>query len=459
MNYAILDIETTGGSPKNDKITEIAVFIHDGEKIIDEFQTLINPERNIPYFITGITGITNEMVSGSPKFYEIAKEIVEITNNCVIVAHNAQFDYGFIQNEFKQLGYEFHKNTICTVKLSRKLIPGYKSYSLGKICQQLNISINGRHRAAGDALATVSLFEFLLETNRKNGNELSLEHKPRGRIKNLNSFLTPENIDQIPRETGVYYLHDSEGTLLYIGKSNNIHSRILGHLGNRETKRSNELRERIAGISFELTGSELIALLKESKEIKEHKPRFNRAQRRNTSVWGLYSFKDKSGYLNLKIDKTINHNEAAITCFNNMKEAKGILGKIVEKNWLCQKLCGLYQTNGACFHYDIRQCNGACIGKESVKEYNKRVNDMISQHLPDTDNILIIDCGRTSEERSVVSVESGVYKGFGYIDINESYLQIEDLKACISSCGDNRDTRQIIRSWLRKNKVEKIINY
>src|SRR6056297_3229357 len=127
MNYAILDIETTGGSPKNDKITEIAVFIHDGKRIIDEFQTLINPERNIPYFITGITGITNEMVSGSPKFYEIAKEIVEITNNCVIVAHNAQFDYGFIQNEFKQLGYEFHKNTICTVKLSRKLIPGYKS--------------------------------------------------------------------------------------------------------------------------------------------------------------------------------------------------------------------------------------------------------------------------------------------------------------------------------------------
>ncbi|HPF04155.1 MAG TPA: 3'-5' exonuclease [Bacteroidales bacterium] len=165
--YAIVDIETTGGSAKLEKITEVAVFLHDGEKITGEYSTLVNPERNIPYYITNLTGITNEMVENAPRFYEVARTIVELTEGRTFVAHNARFDYSFIRQEFKSLGYNFRRNVLDTVALSRKLFPGHRSYSLGNICRDLNIKINDRHRAAGDALATVKLFEILLSRTMK----------------------------------------------------------------------------------------------------------------------------------------------------------------------------------------------------------------------------------------------------------------------------------------------------
>lgn len=161
--YAVVDIETSGGRAQIDKITEIAIYIHDGERIVDEFSTLINPEAYIPPFITQLTGITNAMVANSPKFFEVAKKIVQLTEGCLFVAHNAQFDYKFIQSEFKRLGYDYQRQTLCTVKMSRKIIPGMGSYSLGNLCQNLGITINNRHSAAGDALVTTQLLELLLE--------------------------------------------------------------------------------------------------------------------------------------------------------------------------------------------------------------------------------------------------------------------------------------------------------
>ena len=160
--YAVVDIETSGGRAQVDKITEIAIYIHDGEKIVDEFSTLINPESYIPPFITRLTGINNDMVATAPKFYEVAKKIVLMTEGCLFVAHNAPFDYRFIQEEFKRLGYNYQRQTMCTVRMSRKIIPGMGSYSLGNLCQTLGITINNRHRAAGDALATTKLLELLL---------------------------------------------------------------------------------------------------------------------------------------------------------------------------------------------------------------------------------------------------------------------------------------------------------
>lgn len=160
--YAIIDIETTGQSAVNGKITEIAIFIHNGFEITDSFSSLINPECYIPAFITSLTGIDNEMVRSAPKFYEVARRIVEMTHEKIFVAHNVSFDYKFIQEEFKRLGYDYQRKTMCTVRMGRKFIPGHKSYSLGKICDELGISIQGRHRAAGDALATTKLFELIL---------------------------------------------------------------------------------------------------------------------------------------------------------------------------------------------------------------------------------------------------------------------------------------------------------
>ncbi len=459
MNFAVLDIETTGGSPKYEKITEIAVYVHNGQEIVNEFSTLINPEKNIPYFITSLTGITNEMVADAPRFFEVARQIVEITENCIVVGHNVNFDYGFIREEFRQLGYDYQRKTLCTLKLSRKLIPGYRSYSLGKLCDQLSISINGRHRASGDAFATVRLFEILLEKNSLNGNELPLMIKPEGRLKNLNGFLNPDQISEVPTATGVYYFHDSEGNLIYVGKSKNIHSRVLGHLGNKSSRRSTEMSERIAGISYEITGSELVALLKESEEIKKFKPRYNRAQRRTSSAWGLYSKYDENGYLNFRILKTGSENKLPHITFNNNKEGKVWLAEKIEKHWLCQKLSGMYQTEGACFHYSIRQCNGACVGAEAKSVYNERAKKLLDSVEFDDENLIMIDRGRTAEERSVIVIENGLYKGFGFLDISASYLQVEDLKSCVTHAPDTREIRQIIRSWIRKNKIEKIIKY
>jgi DNA polymerase-3 subunit epsilon len=174
--FAIIDIETTGNSYKNGKITEIAIFQHNGLEITNSFSTLIHPEMDIPCFITNLTGISNEMVTNAPKFYEVAKKIVEMTAGRTFVAHNVNFDYKFVKEEYKRLGYDYNNKTLCTVKLARKLLPGHRSYSLGRLCADLGIGINGRHRAAGDALATVRLFEILQERNKSYNDSKSLNN-------------------------------------------------------------------------------------------------------------------------------------------------------------------------------------------------------------------------------------------------------------------------------------------
>lgn len=457
--YAILDIETTGGSPKTEKITEIAIYFHDGNQIIDEWSTLINPEKDIPYFITGLTGITNEMVANSPRFFEIAKEFVKLTENHIIVAHNVSFDYGFIKSEFSRLGFEYNRDVLCTVRLSRKLIPGHKSYSLGKICKELGIEITDRHRAAGDALATVKLFELLQEQSRLNGNGSNLLASPTSKYKNLNANLSVEDINSLPEKAGTYYFYDENNTLLYIGKSISIRKRVLSHLGNTNSKRAMEMKERISSISYELTGSELIALLKESEEIKQNKPMYNRAQRRSFSHWGLYQELDTFGYITLSLVKISEKIEHPFTTFNNKTEAREIMTRLVEKHWLCQKLSGLYKTEGACFHYGIRQCNGACVQLEPVKEYNKRAEELLSGFMLDKGNMLIIDQGRNDAEKSIVRIEKGMYMGYGFISVEEGYLSIDQMLDCIKPALDNRDVRQILNSWMRKNKVEKVLYY
>ncbi|WP_423126838.1 3'-5' exonuclease [Gaoshiqia sp. Z1-71] len=177
--YCIIDIETTGQSYKEGKITEIAIYKHNGLEITRSFTTLINPECHIPYFITKLTGIDNEMVAKAPKFYEVAKTIVELTAGSVFVAHNAAFDYHFIREEYKRLGYDYKRKTMCTVKLGRKFLPGHASYSLGRICSDLNIQIDGRHRAAGDAFATVKLFELILKQQEHLRDKTEVSHQRR----------------------------------------------------------------------------------------------------------------------------------------------------------------------------------------------------------------------------------------------------------------------------------------
>ncbi len=443
--YAIIDIETTGLSPLRNKITEIAIFIHDGEKIVNEFATLINPERFISANITRLTGITNEMVADAPKFWEVAKDIVLLTEGKIFVAHNASFDYNFIKHEFKSLGYDFKREKLCTVQLSRKIIPKRKSYSLGKLCNELKIPLNGRHRAAGDALATVKLFEHLLKTDS------SLAGLKSGKFYNLQS----SKIKQLPEESGVYYFHNQQGDIIYIGKSKNIRTRVFSHFSNEKTSRALKMIDETHDITYEITGNDLIAQLLESDEIKKHKPKYNRRQRRKSNHYGIYSNKDEYGYICFRVDKI--GEDVPLIAFNLAKEARERLYHLSEKYELCQKLCGLYESAGACFYHQLNQCKGACIQKEPVEAYNARANELIHNLNFKHQSFFIIDKGRSEDEKSVVKVENGKYIGFGYFNIDWFTDDIEKLSDVIKKYPDNRDVQQIIRTYLKQNTVEKII--
>jgi DNA polymerase-3 subunit epsilon len=455
--YAIIDIETTGGSARIEKITEIAIYLHDGNQTTGEFVTLVNPERNIPYFITNLTGITNEMVEDAPRFFEVARTIVELTEGRTFVAHNARFDYSFIRQEFKSLGFNYKRNILDTVALSRKLFPGHRSYSLGNICKDLRITINGRHRAAGDALATVKLFELLVAKDREinNGKSVLLRNT---RVSKLNPKLDIAKIDNIPDEPGIYYFYNENGDLIYIGKSRNLQQRISTHLSNNTTNRSMEMRDLIADIDWETTGSELIALLKESFEIKRNKPVYNRAQRRTGFQWGIFSFIDKNGYINFRYGQ-LDCDDSPISVFTSREKTKSKLSSLVENFGLCQKLSGLYETDGACFHYQVGICKGACCGNESAEEYNERASRAAEEFIFTRRNFFIIDRGRDAEERCAVKIVNGKFAGYGYFDINDMGFGLTAVHECIKPSYDNSDIQVILKSYLKGNRVEKIIEF
>ena len=454
--FCVVDIETTGGSKLYSKITEVAIYRYDGKQVVDELVTLINPECSIPEYISRLTGITNEMVVDAPKFYEIARRIIEITDNSVFVAHNVSFDYGIIQHEFDCLGYDFKRETLCTVKLSRSLLPGYSSYSLGNICRDLNIEINGRHRAGGDALATVKLFEILID---KNGGipPIKNNEKPLNKT-TLNPEIIIENFDNLPQKTGVYYFKNSKNEIIYIGKSKNIKSRVFNHLKGGNGTKASKMVDEIVDVDSIITGNELIALLKESEDIKMNQPKYNRALRKKNYRYGLYSYYDRKGYCRLVIKKPT-ANENPILIFSSQEQASQKLYQIMDEYTLCQKMCGVYEGSNGCFHYQLKQCHGACIGKEDQESYNNRVHAMLRSLDFGINNLIIIDKGRSSDEFSVVCIENGSYVGYGYFYKDESFSNPKDFFEIIALKEDNRDARKIISSYLNKNKPIKTIPF
>ena len=431
------------------------MYIHDGIRIIDEYSTLINPERNIPYFITSMTGITNEMVEDAPKFYEVAKKIVEITEGKIFVAHNARFDYSFIRQEFGMLGFNFRRPLIDTVSLSRKLLPGHRSYSLGNLCKDLGIEINGRHRASGDAMATIRLLELLLEKDRalKSGSLI----KNRKAAK-LHPALDAARLEEIPEEPGIYYFHDERGEVIYVGKSRNLCQRVNTHLSNNTSGRAMEMRSLIADITWERTGSELIALLLESSEIKSKKPLYNRAQRRTGFRWGIYSYTDENGYIRFEY-RNVKDDEIPLSLFSSRDKARGKLDQIINDFSLCQKLCGMYETEGPCFHRQVSLCRGACCGEEEPKSYNDRALMALDEFIFRERNFFIIDRGRDIEEKSVVKIVNGKYEGFGFFNVNDVGFGLTAVHDCIKRAADNRDIQVIIKSYLKNHRVERIIDF
>lgn len=452
--YAILDIETTGGQFNEEGITEIAIYKFDGREIVDQFISLVNPEIPIQPFVVKLTGINNEMLRSAPKFFEVAKRIIEMTNDSVLVAHNADFDYRILRTEFRRLGYDFNVKTLCTVALSQRLLPEQPSHSLGKLVRALGIPMADRHRASGDAMATVKLFKMLLDKDLNK--EIVKEH-----IKfEIQKGIAPKLMDiiaSLPSRTGVYYIHNEKGKLIYIGKSRNIKKRINQHFTG-STNKCKKIQSEVYTVTYDETGSELIALLKESEEIKINKPMLNRAQRKSIFQFALYAEKDEKGYMNLNLQKA-DGRKKEITSFASIQEAKNALFRITSHYHLCQKYTGLSVTKNECFQYKIKECDGACIGTITPEEYNERVQEFITKNSFEDNSMILIDKGRNSGEHSAVLIENGIYKGYAFYDLNYQINKIEILKNILIPMQNNRDTRNIIQSYIRKSKTLKIIKF
>jgi DNA polymerase-3 subunit epsilon len=453
--YTVVDIETTGNGYKGSKITEISIFVFDGKVVVDEFTTLVNPEQNIPPFINNLTGITNAMVRNAPKFYEIAKKVAEITEDTIFVAHNVNFDYNIIQAEFKSLGFDFKRKKLCTVRLSRKIIPGLNSYSLGNICTSENISIVGRHRAKGDAEATTELFRRLIE--RDDNFTINSFLNPRSRQATLPPLLDKKIVDNLPETFGVYYFKNLAKEVIYVGKANNIKQRVISHFYDKKKKEQNMCLE-TANITFKKTGSELLALLHESAEIKHIYPKYNRAQRRAGEAVGLFSYEDQKGIIHLAFNR-LKLAPNPMMKYYSVAECRNHLEMLCKEFELCPKYCHLQTNVSSCFHFQIKECKGICCNKETVEDYNIRVKEAIKSVGIGAENLVIKEKGRTKDEVGFVLILDGIYKGFGYVEKQQSEQleNPEDYQFFVEPKKDNRDIQRIIGNYLKKKQKLKAI--
>jgi DNA polymerase-3 subunit epsilon len=455
--YAIVDIETTGGYAANHRITEIAIYYHDGMQITDSFHTLINPGRNIPYYITGLTGITSEMVFSAPSFKEIAASIHQKLDGKVFVAHNAHFDYSFLKKEFEQAGIQWQSKKLCTVRLSRKIIPGLRSYSLGSLAESLGITIANRHRAGGDAAATVKIFDQLLQRDRDSHILKALKKNSGETI--LPPHLSKDEFDKLPAKCGVYYFHDARGQVIYVGKAINIKKRIAGHFTGdaREWSRSN-IRNEIHHISYELTGNELIALILESQEIRKLWPKYNQAQKTRSEEWGIYDYEDRNGFLRFSVT-LVKRGTHPLIRFSTKGDAWNFLWQKVREHNLCPKLSGLQVAKGLCFEYQTGACKGACMGIETVRKYNRRVEKAIGGFHEKGNSVAIIGQGRNLNEQSLVLVEEGNYSGFGFFDRDVSISDVASARTYVRKSVETPTVQNLINSYLMNPRGSEVITF
>ncbi len=448
MEFAIVDIETTGGYAAANGITEIAIIIHNGEKVISRYETLINPGMPIPNFITGLTGITNQMVRNAPAFEEVAKDIFELLNNRVFVAHAVNFDYSFVKTALSQCGYELTAKKLCTVRLSRKVFPGFQSYSLGKLCAQLDIDIKNRHRAGGDADATVIVFEKLLQTD----SEIIFKFLKRGsKEQALPPHLPKEQFERLPETPGVYYFRNTKGKVIYVGKAVNIRKRVLSHFsGNSPQKQKQDFIRHIHSVTHHECGSELMSLILESHEIKHLWPEFNRSQKGFEPAYGLIEYKDQRGFSRLAIEKMRKQGQA-ITRFSYLAAGYSFLSGYIRTYELCPRLCGLAKETGC------ENENCACRSSEAkVEDYNKRLEDAIG-HLREQESFAIIEAGRHEDEVGCIVIENGTFKRMGFIpkdELSQKGLCAEVLEG-LTLYRENFNIRQMIANYMLTNADKK----
>lgn len=443
--YAIVDIETTGGYASAHGITEIAVYIHDGEKIIQHFETLINPNQSIPRYIQSLTGISDEMVATAPQFTEVADTLYELLNDKVFIAHNVNFDYSFVKHHLKAAGFELTAKKLCTVRLSRKVFPGLPSYSLGNLCRSLQLPIANRHRAGGDAKATVKLLEYCLANN----GELHIQQmlKKTSAEQWLPPRLTKEDIQQLPNCPGVYYFLDAKDKVVYVGKAVNLRKRVSSHFTHNDAdrKRQNFLRT-ICKVKFTACATELEAIVLESSEIRKLWPKYNVSQKQPQQKYALYMFEDNRGYLRLAIDKK-KKNFPSLYNFNLLHEGLVMLKKMMEEFELHEKLCFIDKT--ALTEKDISFLDPPHLYNGKVK----KALEALEEQLP---TFAVLDDGKKPDEQLCLLIERGNFWGMGYISAAQQITSAAELKNYLQPYADNDTIRNSIYSFLEMNPGKKM---
>lgn len=451
--YTIIDVETTG---RGNQITEISIFKHDGKKVVDEFTSLVNPKALIPDYITALTGIDNAMVASAPTFPEIADIVLSMTENSVFVAHNVNFDYNVLRKEFKKIDINFRRRKLCTIRLSRALFPGFRSYSLGKLCNAMNINLVNRHRARGDAEATVTLFEKLLHHERS---KIVFEDflKKGSKEATLPPHLPKVVFEAIPNAPGIYYFKNKKGKIIYIGKAINLQKRVLGHFYDKNQKELNLCRE-TADIDFELSGSDLVARLMEDAAIKHHFPVYNQAAKRVPRAYAVFSYEDRQGLRHLAFN-TLKASPHPLRIFHNIRDCRLFLEQVCEQFELCPKYCHLQEHVRACSHYKLTHCKGVCKQEESVVAYNARVDKAIDYIVNSNRDLIVKQKGRHAEEEAFVLIKNGHYCGYGFVEKSEHIVHPAHLEPYLIKQNETMETQTILRHFLARATPHQILRW
>jgi DNA polymerase-3 subunit epsilon len=416
----LLDCETTGGKPTYHRITEIGLLIIENGEIVDTWQSFIQPDQSLPANIQQLTGITPQMLANAPRFEEVADVLLSKLEGRVLVAHNARFDYGFLKNEFSRTGISYTSKPLCSVKFSRALYPQFKRHGLDQIINRFKLQVLDRHRAFDDAKLIYDFFQHSSQLFSDEDIEAvcaEIQEKS-----SLPTQLNPKVIDNLPKQPGVYYFYDDKGKLLYVGKSVNIRQRVLSHFS-QDYKNHKDLKmsSRIADVSFEITGSDFSAQLLESREIKQLVPLYNHRLRKLKKLYRLMIETNDQGYAIPVVKEQQLSGELTnnFGLFRSYRQIESKLKQLADDYQLCFRLLGLEgkNTNGtkACFRHQLRKCNGACCGKESVSNYNARLkaalNDYQQKVWPWSDAILLEETTNAEQPSHFHLIKDWVYLG------------------------------------------------
>lgn len=449
--FAIVDIETTGGHASSNGITEIAIVLHNGKEIEGKYSTLINPNVAIPPYVQSLTGITNAMVAKAPQFKEVALHIYNLIKDRIFVAHNVNFDYSFVKHHLQEAGFDLNTQKLCTIRTARKVFPGYRKYGLGSICRELEIEITDRHRAEGDAIATAKLFELLFAND--NSGEIKSMLKGKSAAQYLPPNVDEEIVQQLPALPGVYYFHDKKGKVVYVGKAKDIKQRVTSHFSNNKpTRQKQEFLRSIYNITYKVCGTELMASILESIEIKKLWPLFNQSQKKVEQFFGLYLFEDARGYWRLVIDKQKKQLQP-IHSFGSLLEGRQVLKSLIDQFELCAKLCYIDQSGGASL-VDVKG--------EMPHAYNKRVNAAITYLESQLPSFIIREDDAIGLEQSCVLIEKGKFAGMGKVPKATDFVTTEAVKKHMEILPENTFIRNLVFEYAnkfpeRKSTVERSV--